>query len=66
MKDQIHPQDERQLSRKELADRWNLSVKTIKRKEKAGELQPLTLGPRTVRHRLSDILAFEADATSTQ
>ena len=66
MNEQIHPHDERQLSRKELAARWNLSVKTIKRKEKAGELQPLTLGPRTVRHRLSDILAYEADAISTK
>ena len=55
-------QSDRLLTRKELAERWSKSVRTLKRWDVAGKLKPLTLGPRTVRYRLSDILAIEADA----
>jgi len=64
MSPRIHPIEERQLSRKELSERWNLSVKTIKRREKEGILRPLSLGARTVRYRLSEILAIEEDAAA--
>jgi hypothetical protein len=60
----IHPKEERQLSRKELSERWNLSIKTLKRREKAGTLRPLSLGARTVRYRLSEILKIEEDAAA--
>lgn len=64
MTNQYIDQSERLLSRKQLARRWDKSIKTLKRWEKAGKLRPFTLGPRTVRYRLSDILAFEADAAA--
>jgi len=60
----ISTQQERFLSRTELGQRWNKSIKTLIRWEKAGKLRPLTLGPRTVRYRLSEILAIEEDAAA--
>ena len=47
------------ISRKALAQRWSCSVETIKRKEKVGILNPLRLGKRFLRYRLSDIEAIE-------
>ncbi len=47
------------LTRKELANRWNCSVETIKRKEKAGYLVPFRLGKRFLRYRLVDIEEIE-------
>ena len=49
------------LTRRELADRWRQSTETIKRRERAGLLHALKLG-RSVRYRLSDVLAFETGA----
>ena len=46
------------LTRREVADRWRQSTETIKRRERAGLLHALKLG-RSVRYRLSDVLAFE-------
>ncbi|MDF1659962.1 MAG: hypothetical protein P1U58_20270 [Verrucomicrobiales bacterium] len=60
----ITPKSDRLISRKELSDRWNLSTKTLRRREKAGELRPLTLSANTVRYRLSEILAIEEDAAA--
>ena len=57
-------QSDRLLSRKGLSKRWDLSIKTLKRKEKAGELRPLTLSSNCVRYRLSEILAIEEDAAA--
>ena len=57
-------QSDRLISRKELSDRWNLSIKTLKRREKAGELHPLTLSANTVRYRISEILALEEQAAA--
>jgi hypothetical protein len=53
------------LTRKGLADRWQLSVETLKRRERCGILLPLKLG-RGVRYRLSDIERIEADAAVHQ
>jgi predicted DNA-binding transcriptional regulator AlpA len=64
METKFDPKQERQLSRKELSERWGLSVKTLKRREKEGILRPLSLGARTVRYRLSEILAIEEDAAA--
>jgi hypothetical protein len=51
----------RLLSRRELADRWSMSVETLKRRERCGILPFLKLG-RGVRYRLSDVERLEADA----
>jgi hypothetical protein len=51
----------RLLTRKELADRWQLSTETLKRRERCGLLPFLKLG-RGVRYRLTDIERLEADA----
>jgi hypothetical protein len=53
--------EERLLTRRLLADRWSMSVETLKRREKAGILPFMRLG-RGVRYRLSDVEALEADA----
>jgi hypothetical protein len=49
------------LTRKGLADRWQLSVETLKRRERCGILPFLKLG-RGVRYRLEEIERLEADA----
>jgi hypothetical protein len=48
------------LSRATLAVRWECSIETLKRREKAGILCPVILG-RIVRYRLIDIVALETD-----
>ena len=60
----INPKSDRLISRKELSERWNLSTKTLKRRERDGELRPLTLSSNTVRYRLSDILKIEENAAA--
>jgi hypothetical protein len=52
------------LSRKDLAARWDCSIATIKRNEKRKGLKKVTLGPRTVRYRLADVIAIEASTTA--
>jgi hypothetical protein len=52
---------ERFLTRKGLADRWQLSTETLKRRERCGVLPFLKLG-RGVRYRLADIEHLEAEA----
>jgi hypothetical protein len=56
---------ERFLTRKGLADRWQLSTETLKRRERCGLLPFLKLG-RGVRYRLVDIEHLEADAEVRQ
>jgi hypothetical protein len=46
------------FTRQDVADRWQQSTETVKRRERAGMLHPLKLG-RSMRYRLSDILSFE-------
>jgi predicted site-specific integrase-resolvase len=59
---------EQLLSRKAVAERWQTSVETVKRREKAGLIKAIRFNQRLVRYRLSDIAAFEAEAAggSTQ
>ena len=57
----IPPTAEKLLSPKQLADRWSVSVETLKRRRRAGELPTLKMG-RAVRFKLSDILAIEQTA----
>jgi hypothetical protein len=56
---------ERFLTRKGLADRWQLSTETLKRRERCGVLPFLKLG-RGVRYRISDVETLEADAEVRQ
>jgi len=60
----VSPKNDRLLTRRELAERWNLSERTLKRRDQSGDLSPITLSPRVVRYRLSDILAIESDAAA--
>lgn len=53
------------VTRKGLSDRWQLSVESLKRRERAGLLPFLKLG-RGVRYRLSDIERIEDDADVRQ
>ena len=57
----IAPKDDSQFTRKELAERWKTSIESLKRREKTGLLRALKIG-RTVRYRLSDVLAAEEAA----
>jgi hypothetical protein len=53
------------LSRRQLADRWQLSTETLKRRERCGVLPFLKLG-RAVRYRLADVEHLEAEAEVRQ
>jgi hypothetical protein len=55
------PPQEEFFTRKQVANRHKVTVETIKRRERSGLLKPLKIG-RTIRHRLSDILAFETSS----
>jgi hypothetical protein len=59
----MHHQDNagQLVTRRELSNRWKLSVETLKRRERRGILPCLKLG-RGVRYRLSDVEHLEADA----
>ena len=49
------------VTRRELSDRWKLSIETLKRRERCGILPFLKLG-RCVRYRLVDVEQLEAGA----
>ena len=49
------------LTRRELADRWKVSIETIKRRERARVLRPLRLEGRIVRYRMSDVVRVEME-----
>jgi predicted DNA-binding transcriptional regulator AlpA len=51
------------ISRENLAARWAVTKQTLKRKEQLGLLQPVVLGPRLLRYKLSEIEAIENSAT---
>jgi hypothetical protein len=53
---------EQLLSRKAVADRWQTSVETIKRREKAGLLKAIRFNQRLLRYKLSEVEALEAAA----
>jgi DNA-binding transcriptional regulator YhcF (GntR family) len=56
------PENERLLSRRQVASRQNVSVMTVKRREREGVLTPLRFNGRLIRYRLSDVLAYEQAA----
>jgi len=47
------------LSRAQLAERWSCSIETLKRRESAGTLKRVLIGPRVIRYRMNDILNLE-------
>jgi predicted site-specific integrase-resolvase len=62
MKSNARSSSEQLLSRKAVADRWQTSCKTVKRREKDGLLKAIRFNQRLLRYKLSDIEAFEAQA----
>lgn len=54
------------LSRRQLAERWGVSQRTVKRREDLGVLAPLVLSSNIVRYRLSEILEIETEGTLTR
>ena len=62
-----HPLDKdvRLLTRKELSGRWQLSIQTLKRRERCGLLPFLKLG-RGVRYRLDAVERLETDAEASR
>ncbi len=52
------------MSRKAIADRWQTSVETVKRREKAGLLKAIRFNQRLLRYKLSNVEAVEAAAAS--
>ena len=57
-----YPVSDQMLSRKAVAARWQTSVATVKRREKAGLIKAIRFNQRLLRYRLSEIAAFEAAA----
>jgi hypothetical protein len=45
-----------------VADRWETSTETVKRREKEGGIKAIRFNQRLVRYKLSDVEAFEAAA----
>ena len=54
-------QPNKMIDRKQLAARWNVSIPTLKRMEKRGLLDIVSLSERVLRYRLEDIERMEAD-----
>ena len=48
------------LSRRAVAERWQTSVETVKRREKAGLIKAIRFNQRLLRYKLTDIAAYEA------
>ena len=52
---------DRLLDRSSLKDRWDCSLESLKRWERAGILRPLKIGSK-VRYRLSDVIEAEKES----
>ena len=61
MKNRTHQTIRRLWTRDDLSGRWQKSIESLKRMEKAGLLRALKIG-RSVRYRLEDIERIEAEA----
>jgi hypothetical protein len=62
MNDPLEKASERLLSRKELAVRWGVSIRTVK-SWTDGHIQRCEISPRLIRYRLSGVKAYEASKT---
>ena len=54
----------RLLTKSDLADRWQTSIRNIDRLVARGKISKLSLGPRCIRFRLVDVEAVEAGSRS--
>ena len=63
-KDLVKTMEDSLLTRRELADRWKVSIETIKRRERARVLRPLRLEGRIIRYRMSDVVRIEQELGS--
>jgi hypothetical protein len=54
------------ISRAQLARRWNCSIETIKRRERAGILPAIKFSPRCTRYRVTDVQRVEQDSLTGQ
>jgi hypothetical protein len=55
------PTIEALLTRRELAERWKVSIETVKRRERAKMLRPMRLDGRVIRYRMSDVVRIEQE-----
>jgi predicted site-specific integrase-resolvase len=51
------------MSRREVAQRWGVSVETIKRRTREGLLHPVRFNQRLIRYPLSEIIRIEKEAS---
>lgn len=58
----INEPSELLVSRKQLSQRWNCCLETIKRREQEGLLKAIRFNQRLLRYRLSDVIAIETIA----
>jgi predicted site-specific integrase-resolvase len=66
MSKQVVSIPEQFLSRRAVANRWQTSVETVKRREREGLLKAIRFNQRLLRYKLSDIEALEAAAGGAQ
>ncbi|MCB1095498.1 MAG: hypothetical protein KDN22_07945 [Verrucomicrobiae bacterium] len=59
---QTQNSEERLISRKHLANRWSVSIETIKRREREGLIRAIQFNRRLLRYRLSDVERIEEEA----
>jgi hypothetical protein len=62
MSKQFRTIQEQMLSRKAVAGRWQTSVETVKRRERAGLIKAIRFNQRLTRYPLSSIEAYEKAA----
>jgi hypothetical protein len=55
------PTEDALLTRRELAERWKVSIETVKRRERVKMLRPMRLDGRVVRYRMSDVVRIEQE-----
>ena len=58
--------DDQLLTRLELAQRWKVSIETLKRRERSKILRPVKLKGRIVRYRMTDVLRIEEEGYSAE
>lgn len=51
------------ITRKQLAERWDVSIESLKRYERRGILRPVKIASRVLRYRFEEIEAREKEAT---
>ena len=52
------------ITRPDLSTRWGVSIDTLRRREKTGELTAIKIGANTVRYDLTEVERYEQEATA--